>query len=141
MDKYVHHIIIRFQSIICATSYQNTRSFIRNLFNRIKLCKKYFMVDWHIGVGSARIPHRIRIHHERIQKAVRRLFIMCFKNFLTDTTFFRCSAEHLFIIQLDSEIICDLIPDLPSCTSELSSYCNNRVRLHITPRSFCLSYS
>ena len=56
MDKYVHHIIIRFQSIICAASYQNTRSFIRNLFNRIKLCKKYFMVDWHIGVGSARIP-------------------------------------------------------------------------------------
>ena len=136
MDKYADYIWIRLQSIICTASHKNTRTFVCNLLDCIKLCQKYFMVDWHICIRTSWIAHGICIHHQRIQKTVRRFLIMGLKNFLADSAFLCRTCQHLFIIKLDSKCLSNLRTNLSSGTSILPSYGNDRICLHNRPRSF-----
>ena len=130
MNEDADHIFVGFQSIVRAAPHKNTGAFICNLLDRVELSEKDFMVDGHICICISRISHGISVHHERIQKAVRRFLIVGFKDLLADPALFCGAGKHLLVIQLDPEGVRHLVADLSSRASELSSDSNDRICFH-----------
>ena len=141
MDKDTDYIFIGLKGIIRAASDEDTRPFICDLLDRIKLSEKNFVIDRHISISISGISHGIGIHHKGIEETVRWFLVMGFEDLLTDTALFCSTRQHLFVIKLDPEVLRDPPADLSSGTSVLPANCNDRVCFHNPSTLLCIKQS